>query len=218
MLKVKICGFMRPGDVEIASKLGADMVGTILVPKSPRSVSIAHAKEILAAAGKGVAKVAVVMPKDLEEIKKMAGEIKPDYLQLHLTFPARDLRVLKGRLNTKMIVVVPIPQKIENRWEIINMAKEAEEAADIILLDTKGVHGGGTGKTHDWSLSREICASLKKPVMLAGGLTPLNVREAVRTVRPYAVDVATGVEQGLGIKSPELMQEFIQEARGAAGA
>ncbi|MEW6592653.1 MAG: phosphoribosylanthranilate isomerase [Candidatus Hadarchaeota archaeon] len=215
MLKVKICGLMRPGDAEMASKLGADMVGAILVPKSPRSVSIARAKEILAAAGKGVAKVAVVIPKDLKEIKKMAGEIMPDYLQLHLTFPARDLKILKGRLNTKMIVVVPIPQKVENKWDIINMAKEAEGAADIVLLDTKGAHGGGTGKTHDWGLSREICSSLKKPVMLAGGLAPMNVREAVRTVRPYGVDVATGVEEGLGIKSPELMKEFIQEARGA---
>jgi len=216
LVKVKICGFTRPEDVKIACKLGADMVGVIMVPKSPRNVSIGRAKQILAAAEKGVEKVAVIMPQSLADIEKISEELKPDYLQLHLKFPAGDLQDIKKRLGARLIVVVPIPPQVENRQRIVDMAKEADKVADLVLLDTKGLHGGGTGLTHDWNLSREIRAIVKKPLLLAGGLNPANVGQAIKIVRPYGVDVATGVESSLGIKSPELMRELMNAVRGAS--
>ncbi|MDI6883559.1 MAG: phosphoribosylanthranilate isomerase [Hadesarchaea archaeon] len=214
MVKVKICGFTSAEDVEVACGLGVDMVGAILVPRSSRYVSVDQAREILATTSEGVSKVAVVMPRDLDELKKFTQELKPDYLQLHLTFPSSELNKLKGQLDAGLIVVAPIPQKVGNRQEVINRALEVAGAADFVLLDTKGPSGGGTGLTHDWGLSSEIREAIGKPVFLAGGLNPSNVKQAIKIVRPYGVDVATGVESSLGKKDPRLMREFMEAARG----
>lgn len=210
MVKVKICGFTNPEDVKVACELGVDMVGTILVPKSSRYVTTMQARQILDAVSGGIAKVAVIMPKDLSEVEKMARELKPDYLQIHLTFPAGKLFDLKERLDTELIIVTPIPREIENRKKIIDRAIGVAEVADYVLLDTKGPSGGGTGLTHDWSLSGEIREAVKKPIFLAGGLNASNVGQAIKIVRPYGVDVATGVESSLGKKDARLMREFIE--------
>lgn len=209
MVKVKICGFTNPEDVKVACELGVDMVGAILVPKSSRYVTTMQARQILDAVSGDIAKVAVIMPKDLSEVEKMARELKPDYLQIHLTFPAGKLFDLKERLDTELIIVTPIPREIENRKKIIDRAIGVAEVADYVLLDTKGPSGGGTGLTHDWSLSGEIREAVKKPIFLAGGLNASNVGQAIKIVRPYGVDVATGVESSPGKKDARLMREFI---------
>ncbi len=215
MVKVKICGFTNVKDVEVACELGIDMVGAILVPKSSRYVTVEQARQILAAASGDIAKVAVIMPKDSSEVEKMARELEPDYLQIHLTFPAGKLLELKERLGAELIVVTPIPREIENRKKIIDRAIEVAEVADYVLLDTKGPSGGGTGLTHDWSLSGEIREAVGKPIFLAGGLNVSNVGQAIKIVRPYGVDVATGVESSPGKKDARLMSEFIEAAREA---
>jgi phosphoribosylanthranilate isomerase len=215
VVKVKICGFTNPEDVKVACELGVDMVGAILVPKSSRFVTARQAKQILNAVSEGIAKVAVIMPKDFGEVEKMARELKPDYLQIHLTFPAGKLLKLKERLDVGLIIVTPIPREIENRKKIIDQSIEAAEVADYVLLDTKGPSGGGTGLTHDWSLSGEIRVAVKKPIFLAGGLNASNVGPAIKIVRPYGVDVATGVESSPGKKDARLMREFIGAVREA---
>ena len=215
MVKVKICGFTNLEDVKVACELGVDMVGAIMVPKSSRYVTTMQARQILDAVSGGIAKIAVIMPKDLSEVEKMARELKPDYLQIHLTFPAGKLLELKERLDTGLIIVTPIPREIENRKKIIDRAIEAAEVADYVLLDTKGPSGGGTGFTHDWSLSGEIREAVKKPIFLAGGLNASNVGQAIKIVRPYGVDVATGVESSPGKKDARLMREFIEAVREA---
>jgi len=215
VVKVKICGFTNLEDVKVACELGVDMVGAIMVPRSSRYVTTMQAKQILDAVSGGIAKVAVIMPKDLSEVEKMARELKPDYLQIHLTFPAGKLLELKERLDTGLIIVTPIPREIENRKKIIDWAIEAAEVADYVLLDTKGPSGGGTGFTHDWSLSGEIRGAVKKSIFLAGGLNASNVGQAIKIVRPYGVDVATGVESSPGKKDARLMREFIEAVREA---
>jgi phosphoribosylanthranilate isomerase len=214
MVKVKICGFTNADDVRAACELGVDMVGVILVPGSSRYVPVERAKQILAAASKGVARVAVVMPKSPDEAERAARELKPDYLQVHPTFPAGKLLEFKERIGTGLIVVAPIPQKIEDRQKMIDQALEAAKVADFVLLDTKGPSGGGTGLIHDWALSREIRWEVDKSVFLAGGLNPSNVRRAIGIVKPYGVDVATGVESSPGKKDAKLMREFIDVVRG----
>jgi len=215
VVKVKICGFTNTEDVKVACELGVDMVGAIMVPRSSRYVTARQAKSILGAVSGDIAKVAVIMPKDLSEVKKIAQELKPDFLQIHLTFPARKLLEFKERLGTELIIVTSIPREIENRKKIIDRAIEAAEVADYVLLDTKGPSGGGTGLTHDWSLSGEIREAIEKPIFLAGGLNPSNVGQAIKIVRPYGVDVATGVESSLGKKDAKLMREFIEAVRKA---
>ena len=214
MVKVKICGFTNTEDLRVACTLDVDMVGTIVeIPRSPRRVTIEEAKQILAAASKGVDRVVVAMPKNLGEVERIARELKPDYLQIHLTFPTDEILELKKRLGIKLISVISVSQKVEGHQEIMSRAIEAARIADFLMLDTKGPSGGGTGLTHDWSLSCRIREAVGKPMFLAGGLNPSNVKEAIRLVQPYGVDVSTGVESSLGKKDARLMREFIVAAK-----
>lgn len=215
MVKIKICGFTRIEDVKAACELGVDMVGTILVQGSPRQVTIDKAQEILNAASGKAAKVAVFIPKGSEEVEEIYRKLDPDYLQFHLTFPADALMEIRDDIDSEIILVVPIPQKINNPTEIIDRAIELAEIADFLMLDTKGPTGGGTGLTHNWELSAKIRDLVDRPVFLAGGLNPTNVEQAIKIVRPYGVDVATGVESKPGIKDRQLMREFIEAARRA---
>lgn len=213
MVKVKICGFTDADDVRVACELGVDMVGVILVPGSTRCVTVEQAKRILAATSEGVARVAVAMPRYPSELDMLVRELNPDYLQIHLTFSESELIETKTRLGVKTIPVVAIPQKVTNYQEILKYAIEASEAADYLLLDTEGPTGGGTGLSHDWSLSRRIRETINAPVFLAGGLNPSNVKNAIEAVQPYGVDVATGVESSPGKKDEKLMREFIEAAK-----
>jgi phosphoribosylanthranilate isomerase len=213
MVKVKICGFTDPEDVKIACGLGVDMVGAILVPKSIRCVTLEKARGIFAAV-KGAAKVAVIMPENPEEPLKIDRHLRPDYLQVHPTIPLDELKKVREKLKAKIIAVVPVPTERADPNVIVQQAQRATEVADILLVDTKGARGGGTGLTHDWGISRVICESTGMPIFLAGGLNPSNVAEAIKTVRPHGVDVATGVESKPGKKDPELMREFIKTAKG----
>jgi phosphoribosylanthranilate isomerase len=139
--------------------------------------------------------------------------LNTDYLQIHSKFSAAQLMEIKKLSGKKIIGVVAIPQKILDRKEILDRAIEVGKAVDYILLDTKGSSGGGTGLTHDWNFSREIRETVGKPVFLAGGLNPNNVKAAIEMVQPYGVDVATGVESALGKKDPKLMRAFIEVAK-----
>ncbi|PIU13391.1 MAG: N-(5'-phosphoribosyl)anthranilate isomerase [Hadesarchaea archaeon CG08_land_8_20_14_0_20_51_8] len=212
MVKVKICGFTRADDVKAASDLGVDMVGVIVIPHSSRGLTLEQAQDVLKA-GKNADKVAVIMPDNPAEASAVARMLNPDYLQIHSKFSAAQLTEIKKLSGKKIIGVVAIPQKILDRKEILDRAIEVSKAVDYILLDTKGSSGGGTGLTHDWGLSREIRDVVGKPVFLAGGLNPNNVKAAIEMVQPYGVDVATGVESALGKKDPKLMHVFIEAAK-----
>jgi len=212
MVKVKICGFTRADDLKAASDLGVDMVGVIVIPSSPRGLTLEQAQNILKV-GKNVDKVAVIMPDSPAEASAVARRLNSDYLQIHSKFSTAQLAEIKKLSGKKIIGVVAIPQKILDRKEILDRAIEVSEAVDYVLLDTKGFSGGGTGLTHDWRFSREIRDAVDKPVFLAGGLNPNNVKDAIEMVRPYGVDVATGVESALGKKDPKLMRAFIDGAK-----
>ncbi|MEM3401900.1 MAG: phosphoribosylanthranilate isomerase [Candidatus Hadarchaeales archaeon] len=213
MVKVKICGITRPEDGEMVSSLGADMVGVILVKGSRRCVSLERAGEIFKRVGENSMKVAVLMPENPSELEFVEEKLRPDYIQLHPSIPLEKIEMVKKSLSAGLIMVVPIPPENPDEAAIFGLAKDAAEIGDFVLLDTKGPEGGGTGKMHDWRISRKICASIKKPAFLAGGLNPMNLRKAIEAVRPHGVDVATGVEKEVGIKDPELVKEFIRIAR-----
>jgi phosphoribosylanthranilate isomerase len=212
MIKVKICGFTRADDVKAASDLGVYMVGVIVIPSSSRGLTLEQAQDVLKA-GKNVDKVAVIMPDSPAEASAVARRLNTDYLQIHSKFSAAQLAEIKKLSGKKIIGVVAIPQKILDRKEILDRAIGVSKAVDYILLDTKGSSGGGTGLTHDWRFSREIRDAVNKPVFLAGGLNPKNVRSAIEVVQPYGVDVATGVESAIGNKDPKLMRAFIEAAK-----
>ncbi|MEM2890356.1 MAG: phosphoribosylanthranilate isomerase [Candidatus Hadarchaeum sp.] len=213
MVRIKICGFTRPADVMAACKLGVDLVGVILIPESSRYVAVDQARRIFRQVEAGVSKVAVFRPRNVDDIKQTCEMLKPDCLQFHLSFPVEDLLEIKGELDAQLMVVVPVPQKIDRGEKIINRALEVAEVADFLLIDTEGATGGGTGLTHEWSFSAKIRSVVGKPVFLAGGLNPVNVARAIEIVRPYGVDVASGVETSPGIKDKKLMQAFVEAVR-----
>ncbi len=199
MTKVKICGITRVEDARLVAELGVDYLGIILYPKSPRFVPKEKRGELIRSVS-GVKKVAVMVNPSLEEALEVLGE-GFDFIQLHgeesLNFARRIglERVIKAfRVGDKSV-------KIAEGW------KEAHG----ILLDTyvKGSYGG-TGKTFNWDIAKEMVERGFR-VFLAGGLNPDNVEEAVKKVKPYAVDVSSGVEKSPGVKDRAKIEEFVKK-------
>lgn len=215
MVKIKLCGHTQPDDAKLACRLGADMVGVIVgvSVSTPREVSLMQARKILDSISAPTETVAVTMPRNFEEGRELASELDVDYLQIHSSLPASELERMREETGKKIIGVSKVTRGSSESENQIFRAKDIAQASDLLLLDTEGEVAGGTGKVHDWRISREIVRKLDVPIILAGGLDPFNVGEAIREVRPYGVDVASGVEVEGGKKDPELVKKFVRNAR-----
>ena len=215
MVKVKICGFTEREDVVEACRAGADMIGVIVDAPVRRSVTPERAMSLFSVVPRSASRVAVMVPKDVDHAVRIVHELKPDYLQTHGSMTITELDEIKEATGVQIMAVVGVPQKVKEPREVIARALEAAKVADFVLVDTEHAGaGGGTGLTHDWKVSRSVREAIDRPLILAGGLNPSNVREAIETVKPYGVDVASGVESGVGKKDSKLMREFIRAAKG----
>jgi phosphoribosylanthranilate isomerase len=201
-VRIKICGITRIEDALAAVAAGADAIGLVFYAKSPRAVTPAQAKAIVAALPPFVTSVGLFVDMPRAELRQLLAEVPLDLLQFHGDESPEDCAG-HGRPFIKALRVKPGD-------DVAAAIARYPEAAGI-LLDTY-VPGtpGGTGEAFDWSLVPRDAA---KPVVLAGGLTPDNVGDAVRQVRPYAVDVSGGVEASKGIKDAAKIKAFIQRAR-----
>lgn len=199
--RVKICGITRPEDGVEAARLGADAIGLVFYPKSPRAVTLAQAKAVVEALPPFVTTVALFVDPDPAEVELVLGAVAPDLLQFH------------GSESPEFC------SEFGHPWiKAIAMRDGTDPAAEMaryrqgrgVLLDTylPGVPGG-TGERFNWDL---IPAQLADQIILAGGLTPENVAEAIKQVHPYAVDVSGGVEAGKGIKDAARVAAFIKNA------
>ncbi|WP_456474076.1 phosphoribosylanthranilate isomerase [Candidatus Pyrohabitans sp.] len=211
MVKVKICGNTSVADVELVSELGADFAGFIVeVPvDTPRRISLDEAERIMEEMPFTTGGVMVIMPKSVEEALNMYLAVRPDFLQLHGDESPKFVRELRSLVSCNIIKTIHVKGE-----ESIAQARRYVNYVDAILLDTPSPQRGGSGKAHNWEVSRKIVESISKPVILAGGLTPENVAEAIRIVKPYAVDVSSGVEAEPGKKDPEKVRQFIARAKG----
>lgn len=197
--RVKICGITRPEDGIEAARLGADAIGLVFYAPSPRHVSVAQAQAVCAALPPFVSVVGLFVDAPATEVLAVLRAVPLDVLQFHgdespaccATFGRPYLKALRMR-------------------DGLDVAAEALRYADAqgLLLDTY-VPGeaGGTGQAFDW---RRVPQGLDLPLILAGGLTPDNVAEAIAVARPYGVDVSGGVEQAKGIKSAAKMAAFMR--------
>ena len=204
MIKVKICGLTNIDDALSAASCGADAIGIVNVPESKRYVKLHDAREIFKAMPPFVARVVVASPARISEIKEIERS-GAEYIQLHGIEDVMFVKEVRESTRLKLIkqIYVTGPETIEQ-------AEVYSDLVDAILLDTKTKDGmGGTGQVHDWSISREITQRVKKPVILAGGLDPGNVLDAIEKVGPYAVDVASGVETAPGIKDQNKIKQFL---------
>lgn len=188
-MRVKICGITRPEDAVFAESCGADAVGVVVFSDSRRSVSAERAKEIFDAVGPFTTTVAVTHTTSDEDIAKIL-EIGPDAMQIFHPFP----RSVCGNVKVLQAVYPGAPLLPD---------------PDAVIID----ESHGTGRPFSGNYFREIAAKVNVPVILAGGLNPENVRQAIRDFHPYAVDVASGVEERVGIKSQEKVRDFIRICR-----
>jgi len=209
MTRVKICGVTTEADRDAVVAAGADAVGVIHgVPvETPREVDEDTAESLVAGVPPLVTSVLVTMPTTVQEVVKRVDEIEPDAVQVHDGLGPAELGALARRVSQQIVAVVDAGAA--------DIAEYADHA-DALLVDSVDDEGaGGTGETHDWERTREVVASLDVPVVLAGGLTPDNVAEAVRTVQPFAVDTASGVESGGGQKDHDAVRRFVANATAA---
>ncbi|MEM3642044.1 MAG: phosphoribosylanthranilate isomerase [Candidatus Bathyarchaeia archaeon] len=210
-VKVKICGITSKKDLKMVCDMGADAVGFIVgVPSSPRNLTMKAAKRLIRRVPIFVKSVLVVVSQDADEILRLYKDLKPDIIQIHGKKPP-EISVLRENLPDALLVRAVTVKS----GDALQTAVEEADFFDAVLVDSHsaGKHGG-TGVTHDWNISRHIREAIHpKPLILAGGLNPKNVKEAIQTVKPYAVDVSTSVESKPGVKDPEKVAAFIRNAK-----
>jgi phosphoribosylanthranilate isomerase len=206
-VRVKICGITTPEDGVMAAQAGADAIGLVFFAKSPRHVSLETARAITLAVPPLVLRVGVFVDAPPQAIAEAVDAGRLDLVQLHgteapevfATLPRRGLKAIR------------VGQDFD-----VEAALRYEGRAAGLLLDTQSAKGeGGTGEPFDWSLVQEL-RTRASYLMLAGGLTPENVGRAIRTVRPDAVDVSSGVERAPGEKDIEKVRAFIDAVKEAA--
>ena len=199
-IKIKICGLTRDEDVKAAVAAGADAIGFVFTA-SPRRISINTAIRLSSYVPKGVLRVGLFLDQDRSEIDRVINSVSLDVLQFH------------GSETEQECCVFGLPWLKAVAMENAESAKQAESdypGAMGLLLDSHATgKRGGSGKVFDWSLSRSIA----KPIWLAGGLHSVNVAQAIRVVRPFAVDVSSGVEAAPGIKDASRIRAFIKAVR-----
>jgi phosphoribosylanthranilate isomerase len=200
-IKIKICGMTQLQDAVFAAEQGADAVGFIFYKKSPRSVTMKAVKEIIAKLPPFVDTVGVFVNESVDRVNKTAEYCGLDLVQLHGDESPAYCRKIRRRVIKAF------------RVKDLQSIKQLERfPVSGFLLDTfsENLHGG-TGKVFDWNLAHP--AKKVGPVILAGGLTPRNIRQAISQVRPYGVDVCSGVEKSPGIKDPEKVKAFLKNIR-----
>jgi phosphoribosylanthranilate isomerase len=204
-MKIKICGITNPEDADVAAKAGADALGFVMYRNSPRWVEPAVARAIIAGLPPFVSAVGVFVNEEAERVRALMDECGFALAQLHGDESALYCQDL-GRPVLKAL-------RLKDRGTVLALA-EFQGRANVrgFLIDAFSDHAyGGTGQTVDWRLAQETVRSAR--VILAGGLNPRNVAEAVQAVRPYGVDVSSGVEKSPGKKDPDKVKAFIEAAR-----
>lgn len=209
-VKVKICGITRVEDLYVSSSAGADFVGFIVdVPSSPRNLAIEEAGDLIKSAPSSVMKVVVTVFKSVRRLLEIYDMLKPDLMQVH-AIPLEPKQVREVAMKVPIIRAVNLSEGISLKDILLGA-----EVFRAVLVDSHfpGKYGG-TGVTHDWSVSRRIRDLIyPKPFILAGGLRPENVCEAILSVKPFAVDVSSGVESKPGVKDKQKIISFIREVR-----
>ena len=201
--RIKFCGLTRAEDVRLAVELGVDYVGLVFAPNSPRRLLLGQARMLRELVPEEIAVVALVMDNTRSDIEHIVESLQPDLLQFH------------GSEDDALANSFGRPY-----WKAIAMGGQ-NESVFASLSDYPGAHGflfdghavgeqGGSGQRFDW---RRMPASTDKPFLLAGGLSPENVGLALRTARPWGVDVSSGIESAPGIKDAEKMRRFVDAVR-----
>lgn len=222
-MKVKICGIKTVQDALFTAKSGADAIGCIVnISRSPRNVDIDQAKRIFDSLPPFVSSVAVLNPKNTDDLIDSINRLQPSAVQIHgnnLEFHEIE-KLSKIIKHTKLIqsIAVDINTGRTNYVDSdpLKAALKLSSVVAAIHIDSS-VNGtsGGTGRSFNWNIAKTIKDQINVPIILAGGLNPNNVAEGITYVKPFAVDVSSGVEERPGVKSYQKIREFIQRSKEA---
>jgi len=211
-LIVKICGLSTRETLDVALEAGADMVGFVFFPPSPRHLSLETARDLGKQARRRATKVALTVDADDATLANIVEALQPDILQLH----GRESVARLGDIKQKFSLPVMKAIAVETAADLASLPGYAE-VADRILFDARApreaTRPGGLGAAFDWHILEKL--ELKLPFMVSGGLNAGNVADAVRVTRAGGVDVSSGVERTPGHKDPEMIRTFIRAARAA---
>ncbi len=203
MVKVKVCGITNPEDARMATHSGADALGLVFA-ESPRKLSVEQAREIAATLPDGMLKVGVFVDEEPEEVLRIVREVGLDYAQLHGDESPETVTVLR-REGVKVIKAL----RVRGAESLVAMD---EYETDLFLLDAWSEKArGGTGERFDWELAKSYGG--RGNIVVSGGLTPENVREAIRFFKPYGVDASSSLENAPGKKNGEQVRRFVSAAK-----
>jgi phosphoribosylanthranilate isomerase len=219
--RIKFCGMMRPADAADAARAGADAIGLVFYSAAPRRVSVDQAKQIIAALPPFVTPVGLFVDSPPDEMRDVTKHLNLRHVQLHGDEPPQVVEALPNLSIIKAIRVTKdgLDQTLA-AWRAAIDELQLNHLAGLLMETAHTAAPGGTGIENDWAT---IAAAQKRgafdglpPLIAAGGLTPANVGEVVRQLRPWAVDVSSGVESSRGIKSMEKMTAFVAAVHRAA--
>jgi phosphoribosylanthranilate isomerase len=209
-LIVKICGLSTPETLDVAVDAGADMVGFVFFPPSPRHLGLDTARSLGKHVGRRAVKVALTVDADDATLADIVEALQPDILQLHGRETVARLRTINQKFGLQVMKALAV----ETVADLASLPLYAA-VADRILFDAQApkeaTRPGGLGAVFDWHVLENL--DLELPFMVSGGLNADNVAEAVRATRAGGVDVSSGVERAPGIKDPEMIRSFIRAAR-----
>ncbi|ALO46499.1 phosphoribosylanthranilate isomerase [Pseudohongiella spirulinae] len=206
--RVKICGITRPDDARQAAWFGADALGLVFYPPSKRAVSPAQAAVIVSVTPVFVSMIGLFVNPDKKDVRDALRQVRLDCLQFHgdedaafcESFGLPYMKAVRVKPGQDGLAADPLQEA------------SAHPNASAILLDAFDARqAGGTGKQFDWTVARRCVEQCNVPVVLAGGLKAANVAQAITQVRPWALDLSSGVESEPGLKDPEKLQEFFKE-------
>lgn len=214
MTLVKICGLTNPEDARTAMDSGADLLGFVNAEASPRYLTPDEIARIISEVDPVVPTVLVAHSRDVTGLLNSFEAAGTDILQLHAPLAPDEYAQVKASV-PEVIANVSVDSGLAAATpELKDRVRMVSERVDYLLLDTKfGKEIGGTGRTYDWSIAAELKRHSSKPVIMAGGLTPSNVADAVRQVKPYGADVSSGVESVVGRKDPAKVRAFVRNAK-----
>src|SRR5713226_5519133 len=211
-LIVKICGLSTPETLDVALESGADMVGFVFFPPSPRHLGLETARDLGRQARGRASKAALTVDADDTMLANIVEALQPDILQLHGKETVARLRDIKQKFGLQVMKALAV----ETPADLASLPGYAA-VADRILFDAvaprEATRPGGLGAVFDWHVLENL--DLKLPFMVSGGLNAENVAEAIRVTRAGGVDVSSGVERAPGVKDPEMIRAFIRAARAA---
>ena len=202
--RIKICGITRPEDAITAANAGADAIGLVFYPKSPRAVTIQQAQSICAVLPPFITVVALFVDAEHFEIEDILAAVPVDLLQFH----GSETPTQCNAYATPYIKAI----RMRDDADLAEAVTQYDSARGLLVDTFDPNEAGGTGEVFDWD---RVPDGLDTPIILAGGLEPSNVGAAIQQLSPYAVDVSSGVEQSKGIKDADKIQAFMKAVRSA---